>query len=142
MSRINEVTFDRPPRPRKIEDDAMFKGWNDSIPRLWFLDERQATRLDTESLYGAQEYAVLYNRATFLVLAEPIQTIEIGVRGYVRGGTTVIGEPVQTITRTVNYTRDISQSVPEPTQEIKVVRPTTSPVNRIVHPIEGDELPE
>ena len=136
-NRIVEVTFDKPARPSRIEDDAMFKVWTNQIPRLWFLDERQATRLDSESLYGAQEYAVLYNRVTYLILPEPVQTIEIGMRGYVRGTTRVIPVPTQSLTRTVDFVREFFTQLPEPTQEIKVQRASGSPVNPVPAPPEG-----
>ena len=117
----------------------MFKGWTNSIPRLWFLDERQATRLDSESLFGAQEYAVLYNRATYIVLAEPIQTIAIGVRGYQRGGTYVIDIPIQSLDRVVSFTRGRTTSLPEPTQSMRIVRASGSPVNPVPAPPVGTD---
>jgi hypothetical protein len=125
--------------PRRIEDDRMFSGWAKSLPRLWYLEQRQATRLDAESLFGSATYAVFYGRSGFTTLDAPVQTVEFGPSLFERTLYTDIGVPAQTVERQVSYTRT---SVTELTitQEIVVARPTGGPVNPIVHPVTGAEI--
>jgi hypothetical protein len=138
VSSIHEILFENPPIPRRIEDDPMFTGWTRDLPRLWFLDERQATRLDAESLYGAQEYATLWSRLVYTVLPPVQQTALIGARGYTREIITVIDIPVQTAQRIVNYTRTHFTSIPF-TQGTQAWSPSGSPLNPIPSPPEGAE---
>lgn len=137
---VIEINFGTDPIPLRIEDDAMFKGWTSSVPRLWFLGQRQATRLDGESLFGAQEYAVRYNRAIYLVLAPPTQSIAVGARGYSRSVTRVIPVPTQSLGRTVDFIRNIGTTIAPPVQTVRVVRPSGSPVNPVPAPPPGADL--
>lgn len=139
MSSIHEILFENPPIPRRIEEDPMFTGWRGDLPRLWYLDERQATRLDAESLYGAQEYAVLYSRLVYTVIPEPSQVVVLGVRGYTRQPITVIPVPVQTAGRQVDYSRTTTTQLDEPVQEGRLFKPSGSPVNPIPAPPEGSD---
>jgi hypothetical protein len=138
VSSIHEILFENPPIPRRIEDDPMFTGWSRDLPRLWFLDERQATRLDAESLYGAQEYATLYSRLVYTVLPPIVQTSAVGVRGYTRGDITVLPVPIQTPARVVHYTRTHTTFLPL-TQTSQIWSPSGSPLNPIPAPPEGAE---
>lgn len=138
MSSIHEILFENPPIPRRIEDDPMFTGWSKDLPRLWFLDERQATRLDAESLYGAQEYATLWSRLSYTVLPTLTQVAAVGVRGYTREIITVLAVPAQTSQRVVNYTRTHVTTLPF-TQKAQIWSPSGGPLNPIPSPPEGAE---
>lgn len=136
MSSIHEILFENPPIPRRIEDDPMFVAWSNDLPRLWFLDQRQATRLDAESLYGAQEYAILWARLTYTVIPEPIQVATIGVRGYTREIITVLPVPTQTANRVAHVTRYNTTYIPL-TQTSQIWRPSGGPLNPIPAPPTG-----
>lgn len=142
MSRITQQPFGAPAYPKRIEDDPMFNGWDRALPRLWYLDQRQATRLDAESLFGSSQYAVFYSRAVFTTLAEPLQTPAIGVYGYHMPTITDIGVPAQTPSRDVDYIRTVVTELDEPEQDSIPLRPSGGPVNPIVHPITGAPIGE
>lgn len=114
----------------------MFLGWDKSLPRLWYLAQRQATRLDAESLFGSAAYAVFYGRSGFTTLDEPVQEVAMGPAGFARTLYTDIGVPSQVGDRHVNYTRVMATTLTIE-QENVVVRPTGGPVNPIVHPTTG-----
>jgi hypothetical protein len=126
-------------RPPRIEDDPSFAGWTRALPRLWYLDQRHATRLDAETLSGASEYAVFYSRTTYTTISSPAETATIGVINRIRQTDTDIGIPAQTGTRQAAFIRSASTSV-SLTQTPGYTRPTGSPINPIVHPMLGDPI--
>lgn len=126
-------------RPPRIEDDPSFAGWTRALPRLWYLDQRSATRLDAETLSGASQYAVFYSRTSYTTLLTPAETATIGVIGRLRQSDTDIGIPAQTGDRQVDFIRSGSASVTL-TQTPSVTRPTGSPINPVVHPMLGDPI--
>ena len=137
-NRLTHTPFGLPASPRRIEDDPMFNGWSRDLPRLWYLDQRNATRLDAESIYGASQYAVFYNRAQFTAVAAPVQTGQIATRGYYRSNVTDIGQPVQTPDRTGQFSRTHVTTLAEPVQSVVLIVPSGGPVHPVVHPIPPD----
>lgn len=137
VSRTVESPFGSGDAPRRIEDDAMFAGWRRRLPRLWYLEQRQAIRLDAESLYGGSQFAVFYSRAQFRTLPTLVHSGEIGQRGYLRTQTRAIPVPEQSVERVLDLERSVIRVLAEPEQESRVQRPTTSPVAPIVHDIGG-----
>jgi hypothetical protein len=129
--------YSRPEDP--IERDAMFGGWSRDLPRLWYLDQRQATRLDAESLYGATMFAVFQSRTMDETLATPVDTVTILGRTYVREVFEHPGFPADSYTRTLSLTRTLVEVLEPPIDEAIKVRPSTSPVSPPVHNIPADE---
>ena len=133
----NYDPYSRPEDP--IERDAMFGGWSRSLPRLWYLDQRQATRLDAESLYGATMFATFQSRTSDETLAAPTDTVAIVGRTYVRVAYELPGFPADTYGRTLTLKRTLTETLEPPTDEAIKVRPSTSPVSPPVHNIPADE---
>lgn len=125
--------------PRRIDDDPMFSGWNKALPRLWYLDQRQATRLDAESLFGASAFAIFYGRTGFTTLAEPGETAALGFRGYSRTQIFDLSTtgPFETATRMVNYTLTQLTTLAEPVQSVVLTKRSGGPVAPPDHPILG-----
>lgn len=136
-NRLTQTSFGAPAIPARIESDPTFNGWSRDLPRLWYLDQRQATRLDAETLYGGSQFAVRYSRTQFTTLAEPIQTAAVGARGYVRESITDIGVPIETTTRIASFHRTLVTTLDEPEQDAGITLPSGGPVGPIVHPIIG-----
>lgn len=109
----------------------MFNGWSNVLPRLWHLDQRQATRLDAESLYGASEFAIFYGRTEFTTLADPIETAAIGVRGYLRNEITDLSVtgPFEVSDRHVTLTAPQTTVLAAPVQSVVL--------NKIIPPVTG-----
>lgn len=120
--------------PRRIESDPTFNGWSASLPRLWYLDQRQATRLDAESLFGASQFAIFYGRAVFTTIADPVQVGAVGIRGYFREQVTDIGQPIQNPDRVVSYHVTIITVLPAVVQTVVLSKRGGGPVAPIVHP--------
>jgi hypothetical protein len=134
---VAQVIFGTKSFPRRIENDPTFNAWGRPLPRLWYLDQRQATRLDAESLFGASQYSILYSRTVELTLADPIETGAVGVLGHYQEAITVIAEPVETVTRTLTLTRATTTVLDPITETAFVLKASGGPVNPIVHPDEG-----
>lgn len=139
---MSGISFGQTGFPRRIESDPMFNAWSKSLPRLWYLDQRQATRLDAESLFGASQFAIFYGRAEFTTLADPIETALVGVRGYLRSQVFDLSNtgPFETGDRVVSYNvAGVPQVtfLDEPVQSVVVTKKSGGPVAPIEHPILG-----
>jgi hypothetical protein len=134
---VAQMIFGSKSFPRRIESDPTFNGWDRPLPRLWYLDQRQATRLDAESLFGASQYSILYNREVNTTLSDPVETGTIGVRGYYKEAITVLAEPGETGDRTLTLTRDTTTVLDPVVETSFVLKASGGPVNPIVHPDEG-----
>lgn len=117
----------------------MFNGWNNQLPRLWYLDQRQATRLDAESLFGASQFAIFYGRAEFTTLPAVTQLDAIGMRGYFRNQITDLSPtgPFQTPGRLVNFTVTFVTVLDPPVQSVVLSKRGGGPVAPPDHPALG-----
>ena len=122
-----------------IERDEMFGVWMRSLPRLWYLDQRQATRLDAESLYGATLFAIFQSRTVLDVLAPPTDAAAVANIKRVRFINEAIPIPIETVGPKVDYTRYTTDVLPILEDVATRIRPSTSPVSPIVHNIPPDE---
>ena len=137
MTAVPYNPYVRPMDP--IERDEMFGVWMRNLPRLWYLDQRQATRLDAESLYGATLFAIFQGRTVVEVLAPPADASAIANIKRVRKIYEAIPIPIETVGRMGNFTRYTTDVLPEVTDVATRIRPSTSPVSPIVHDIPPDE---
>ena len=122
-----------------IEHDEMFGVWMRNLPRLWYLDQRQATRMDAESLYGATLFAIFQSRSALIALAPPTDAAAIANIKRVRFIYEAIPIPTETVGRVGNFTRQTSDVLPLVEDTATRIRPSTSPVSPIVHDIPPDE---
>lgn len=83
----------------------MFVRWGGSyLPRLWHLDQRQAIRIDAESLFGSSQFAAVYSKTGFTTLPAMNETMTKAIiRG--RTSTTVMPGMTQTTARTLTLSR-------------------------------------
>lgn len=123
----------RPYQHEPIERDPMFTAWARPLPRLWYLDQRQATRIDAESLYGSTLYAAFYGRTADESLATPTDTATAAVVGYYREITEAIPIAPDVADRTVAYTRSATDSLAEPVDQGIVVKGGSGAIQPPVH---------
>ncbi len=95
----------------KIESDPMFVSWNRPMPRLWYSDQRQATQLAGESLYGSSLYASFYGRTSDDALASPLDEAIAAVVGFYRDVTEEYAIGSDTASRTATYARSASDAL-------------------------------
>jgi len=54
-----DLFFDLRGRP-PIEDDPQFGAWGDTIPRLWFNEQRRTMRINDDEIFGAAALSTFY----------------------------------------------------------------------------------
>lgn len=130
----------RPYQHSPVEQDPMFTSWSRPLPRLWYLDQRQATRIDAESLYGSTLYAAFYGRTADESLAAPTDTATAAVVGYYREITEAIPIAPDVADRTVAYTRSALDTLAEPVDSGRVVKGGSGVVQPPVHEMVPGEI--
>lgn len=121
------------PEHIKVEGDPMFSAWSRLLPRLWYLDQRQATKIDAETLYGSSLYAAFFGRSVGDTLGAISDTATILATGFLRSPTEAIPIGVETASRTANYFRSSSDSVMDPADSAKITKAGSGVVQPPIH---------
>jgi hypothetical protein len=122
-----------------IETDEMFGVWNRNLPRLWYLDQRSATRMDAESLYGATLFAIFQSRSVFDSVPVVTDAVGVGLLFKTRSLFEATQIPLESVGGVRNFIRMTSESLPVVEDVATRIRPSTSPVSPIVHNVPPDE---
>lgn len=121
--------------PARIERDPMFTVWNDQVPRLWYHTQRQASRLDAETLYGSLRFAKAYVIPAYEALGVLLHTGVVALRTWLRTGEESLSLS-HSGTRIAHYIRRGTETLS--LSHTGYVSVPAGPVAPVVHPIPPD----